>query len=61
MYRYDTVSADTLEKNDWIKFGDSFREIHSKEDFLTHILVFTDNGEEIEFEPDALVELYMEG
>lgn len=59
MKMYDKVLADSLEKGDIIKFADSFREIHSKEDFLTHIFVETDNGEEIEFQPDALVELYM--
>jgi len=59
MKMYDKVLADSLEKGDIIKFADSFREIHSIEDFLTHLSVETDNGEEIEFQPDALVELYM--
>lgn len=56
----DIVLADSLTTGDIIKITEGFREIHSIEDNLTHILVITDNGEELSYQPDALVELYME-
>lgn len=56
----DIVSADTLDAGDTIKITEGFREIVSIEDNTDHIFVITDNGEEISFQPDALVEIYME-
>lgn len=57
----DSVLADSLIAGDIIKFTQSYREIHSVEDLLTHILVITDNGEELLYQPDALVNIYSAG
>lgn len=57
----DSILADSLISGDIIRFTQSYREIHSVEDLLTHILVITDNGEELLYQPDALVDIYLEG
>lgn len=56
--KIDEVTADSLNVGDIIKITQGYREIHSLEDFLTHIEIITDNGEELSLDPDALVSLY---
>lgn len=54
----DSVTADSLDIGDIIKITQGYREITHLEDLSTHILIFTDNGEELSLDPDARVDLY---
>lgn len=54
----DCVLASTLEEDDVIKYEGGYREIVIIEDMVDFIYVETDNGEELQFEPDAQVCIY---
>lgn len=56
--KIDEVTADSLICGDIIKITQGYREIHSFEDFSTHIEIVTDNGEELSLDPDARISLY---